>query len=73
MSRYQAIELSACRNPADDRPLGKSGEFLSGTFGQSDVAEFPSMHAALNAGSQATNARPGCTVEAIGQTRSKRA
>lgn len=69
MARYIAVELSTCRDPADDRPLGVGGAFLSGSFTEKDVAAFVSMHSALNAASQATNARDGAAVEAIAQGR----
>lgn len=71
MARFLAVELSA--DGLDNRPLGWSGEFLTGSFSDRDVAEFPSIQSALNAGAQASNARPGCEIHAIGQSRKVRA
>lgn len=69
MSRFLAVELDNDRARADDRPLGWSGEFLTGSFSEADVAAYPSAHSALNAANGASNARRGCMVSAIGQGR----
>lgn len=44
---------------ADDRPLGKVGEFLRGCYVWSDVAEFGTREAAESAAVAATNRREG--------------
>lgn len=44
---------------ADDRPLGKAGEFLRGVYHLSEVAEFETREAAEGAVSRATNRREG--------------
>lgn len=67
--RYIALEMSKCREPADDRPLLLDGTFGTGSFSESDVATFAGMQAALNCASQATNARLDCFVTAISQGR----
>lgn len=64
-----AVELDSNRRRADDRPLGWSGEFLTGSYSDRDIAQYPSAHSALNAGSRATNARESCIVSAIAQGR----
>lgn len=71
MSRYVAVEMSD--DAMDNRPLGKSGCFLTGSYSESDIALFPSADSALNIASQAPNARPGLTIEAIGQSRKVKA
>lgn len=71
--RFIALEMSKCREPADDRPLLWDGSFGTGSFSDRDIAEFPSMHAALNAADRATNARKGCFVSAIADGRKVRA
>lgn len=70
MARFLAVEMSA--DAQDNRPLGWSGLFLTGSFSDRDVADFPSALSALSAGSRATNARPDCFIEAVGQSRGKR-
>lgn len=44
---------------ADDRPLGKSGSFLSGSYPRAAVAEFESESAAIAAANAAPNKRDG--------------
>lgn len=67
MARFVVIELSP--DPSDNRPLGRSGEFLSGTYGQLDVAEFSSREAAEAAASAARNRRDNSSVSVIGGAR----
>lgn len=68
MARHVCIELSVARDLADDRPLGKSGEFLSGTYGQDDIAEFASVDAAFTAAAHATR-RPDSEIWVSGSRR----
>lgn len=44
---------------ADDRPLGKAGEFLRGVYVWTEVAEFETREAAEAAAAQARNPRAG--------------
>lgn len=44
---------------ADDRPLGKLGVFLRGTYHRSDVAEFETREAAEAGAERAANPRAG--------------
>lgn len=67
MSRYVVIEFNA--DASDNRPLGTSGSFLTGQYGEADVARFPSIDSALNAGRLAPNHRESCAIEVIGQIR----
>jgi hypothetical protein len=46
----------------DSRPLGVSGEFLTGTYGELSIAEFATREAAQTAGERATNRRDNCTL-----------
>lgn len=43
---------------ADDRPLGRDGAFLTGSYSRASYGSFPSKAAALRAGERATNRRP---------------
>lgn len=65
--RFIAIEMSDDRTNADDRPLGKCGDFLTGSYSDSDVMQFASADSALMVASLARNARPGATIETIPQ------
>lgn len=51
----------------DPRPLGTSGDFLSGQFAESDVATFASEFAAKQAVGMATNRREGSIVDTVAQ------
>lgn len=67
MSRFVCVELAP--DASDNRPLGASGEFLAGTFGESDVATFATREAAEIAGERASNRRDGCTLWVSGGRR----
>lgn len=67
MSRFICVEMSP--DAQDNRPLGLSGNFLSGTFGEKDIATFATREAAEAAGRRATNPRDGCTLWINGQAR----
>lgn len=71
MARYIAIEISP--DAQDNRPLGWSGLFLTGSFSEADVATFPSIDSALNIAFRASNRRADCVIEAVGQSRKVRA
>jgi len=49
---------------ADDRPLGKSGAFLTGSWNRSQIANFATANEALAAAAQAPNRRIGATLSA---------
>ena len=66
---FVAVELFGSGDPffggsADDRPIGKSGEFLSGSYQRSAVAEFKSEAAARAAAAAAPNKRAGGLISA---------
>lgn len=71
MALFQAVEMSP--DAMDNRPLGRSGQFLAGAFSEKDVAIFPSAGAALRAAAVAPNARKACEVHAVAQGRRVRA
>jgi hypothetical protein len=56
--KHVIVELASDGN--DHRPLGRSGVFLTGTYGESDVADFPTSEAAMQAAERAPNRRPNC-------------
>lgn len=49
---------------AEDRTLGRSGLFLTGSHGPGEVAAFDSAQAAQDAGEAAANRRPGGLISA---------
>lgn len=55
--KFVVIEMDPTAR--DNRPLGKSGLLLTGTYGESDIAEFRDPDAARDAASRAPNRRPG--------------
>lgn len=63
MSRILVIETVG----TDTRPLGVRDEFLSGSFGESDVAYFYTDIAAQAAIQRAKNRRPGSRIETVSQ------
>lgn len=65
MSRFVVIEMAP--DASENRPLGKSGEFLSGTYGESDIKEFSTPEGARQAGEQAANRRAGLTLRVPGE------
>lgn len=69
--RFIAYEMNA--DASDCRPLGWSGDFLTGSFSESDVALFHNADSAINQATQARNARPGCRIETIPRERKVRA
>lgn len=60
MSRFVVVEIDPTGK--ENRPLGVSGEFLHGTYGETDIAMFASREAAQIAGDRAANRRDGCTL-----------
>ncbi|MCU1282323.1 MAG: hypothetical protein JWM53_5869 [bacterium] len=60
MTRFVCIEMAP--DASDNRPLGLTGQFLHGTFGEYDIARFATREAAQTAGERATNRRDGCTL-----------
>lgn len=69
MTRYVIVELSTERDIADDRPLGTSGDFLTGCYSQSDVWEFANESAAEAAAARAPNRRKHCALWITGAKR----
>jgi hypothetical protein len=66
--KWICVELDCDRDPLPtDRPLGISGSFLTGSYSQTDVKEFPSAEAARAAGELASNRRAGCTLWVPGE------
>lgn len=68
--RFTVIEFRGQGDPyfggaADDRPLGVTGEFLTGCYRGSSIAEFPSEAAARSAANAATNRREGALLGVI--------
>ena len=43
---WSIVEFYGDNDGADDRPLGKNGRFLEGSFNQDEVAVFPTRKAA---------------------------
>lgn len=67
MAGFVVVEFYGKGDPAfggsaDDRPLGKSGEFLTGCYHRSAVAKFESYDEAMAAGLAAANRREGGNV-----------
>lgn len=69
--RYLVVEFNP--DATDNRPLGLRDEYLSGAFGESEIAHFLSESAALAAVQRAKNPRPGCKAEPIQMGRKVRA
>lgn len=70
MERFEVIEFWGKGDPffggtADDRPLGKTGSFLTGGYAFSAVATFDTREAAQAAADAAPNRRAGGRISVI--------
>lgn len=67
---YTVIEFFGNSDPffggtADDRPLGRAGRFMTGTYLVTDTAVFVTEEAANEAAARATNKRPAGKVSVL--------